>query len=123
VEGRARDRERGFTGRGPHRADWSIAFETAPRREHLSRGQEKLCALALVLAQARLHAEVCGEFPVLCLDDLASELDEVHQGRVAELASNTGAQILLTGTAMPKALESSSVSIRGFHVEQGRIRP
>jgi DNA replication and repair protein RecF len=123
VEGRSRDRERGFTGRGPHRADWTIAFEGAPRREHLSRGQEKLCALALVLAQARLYAEVCGESPVLCLDDLASELDQLHQARVVELASSTGAQVLLTGTEMPKALESSGVSLKQFHVEQGRILP
>ncbi len=120
-EGRSRDRERGHTGRGPHRADWSIAFERAPRREHLSRGQEKLCALALILAQARLFAMELGEWPVLCLDDLASELDRVHQAEVfAELVSG-GAQVLLTGTELPQVIDPSTNEVRVFHVEQGRI--
>lgn len=48
---RARDRERGFTRRGPHRADWGLLFDEVPRREFLSRGQEKLSALSMVLAQ------------------------------------------------------------------------
>ncbi|MBP8177088.1 MAG: DNA replication and repair protein RecF, partial [Xanthomonadales bacterium] len=52
-----RDRRRGLTSRGPHRADWQLGFERAPRREHLSRGQEKLAALACVLAQAELHQD------------------------------------------------------------------
>lgn len=122
LEGRGRDLERGFTGRGPHRADWSIGFEHAPRREHLSRGQEKLCALALVFAQARLYAEQCGEAPVLCLDDLASELDRDHQSRVVQLAQGSGAQVLVTGTELPTGLSESAHPLQVFHVEQGRIR-
>ncbi len=122
VEGRGRDQERGFTGRGPHRADWSIGFARAPRREHLSRGQEKLCALALVLAQARLYAGQCGESPLLCLDDLASELDLAHQERVIELARTSGAQVLLSGTEFPRTLDPGLAELRLFHVEQGRIR-
>ena len=121
-EGRGTDSERGFTGRGPHRADWSISFERAPRREHLSRGQEKLCALALVLAQARLYAEQCSECPVLCLDDLASELDREHQARVIDLARGSGAQVLLTGTELPVGLDTAEQAVTVFHVEHGRIR-
>jgi DNA replication and repair protein RecF len=121
-EGRSRDLERGFTGRGPHRADWSIGFERAPRREHLSRGQEKLCALALVFAQSRLFAEQCGEAPVWCLDDLASELDQDHQARVIRLAQASGAQVLVTGTELPAGLAEAVQPLKVFHVEQGRIR-
>ncbi|MEO7974943.1 MAG: DNA replication/repair protein RecF [Thermoanaerobaculia bacterium] len=121
VDGRARDRERGHTGRGPHRADWLVSFDSAPRREHLSRGQEKLCALALVLAQARLYAEHAGEWPVLCFDDLASELDQAHQTLVVDVASASRAQVLVTGTELPMALGTLSQPLRLFHVEQGRI--
>ncbi|HNR90832.1 MAG TPA: DNA replication/repair protein RecF [Dokdonella sp.] len=121
VESRPRDRERGHSTRGPHRADWSIAFEHAPRREHLSRGQEKLCALAFCLAQARLHAEHHGEWPVLCFDDLASELDREHQSRVIGLVRASGAQVLVTGTELPEALRSSVERLAVFHVEHGRL--
>lgn len=116
---RQRDQERGHSTRGPHRADWALRFAQAPRREHLSRGQEKLCALALVLAQARLHSELLGEWPILCLDDLASELDQPHQEAVLRVAAESGAQVLLTGTRLP---DRAPQDMRVFHVEHGRIR-
>lgn len=121
-EGRPRDRERGFTGRGPHRADWSLEFEHAPRREHLSRGQEKLCALALVMAQARLYCLQAGEWPIMCLDDLSSELDQNHQREVIEQLAKSQAQILLSGTELPQVLDPSTQDLRVFHVEHGRIQ-
>lgn len=121
AESRVRDRERGHTGRGPHRADWSLGFAQAPRREHLSRGQEKLCALALVLAQARLYASEIGEWPILCFDDLASELDQTHQLQVIEHVQSSGAQALISGTELPRGLDPGSDTVRMFHVEQGRI--
>ena len=121
AEARAKDRERGHTSRGPHRADWSLSFERAPRREHLSRGQEKLCALALVLAQARLYASETGEWPILCFDDLASELDQAHQAQVIEEVNACGAQVLVSGTERPIALEPGMGGVRMFHVEHGRI--
>src|SRR5262249_56260258 len=93
------DLRRGFTTRGPHRADWSIAFEHAPRREHLSRGQEKLCALACILAQARVFADARGEWPIVCIDDLASELDGPHQEVLVQALRAADAQILITGGA------------------------
>jgi DNA replication and repair protein RecF len=119
---RERDLARGYTGRGPHRADWSIVFEEAPRREHLSRGQEKLCALACVLAQTRLHAAATGEWPLLCLDDLASELDVVHQEHVLAALEPSPLQVLLTGTATPTGLADMTYPTSRFHVEQGTVR-
>lgn len=114
------DLRRGFTTRGPHRADWSIAFEHAPRREHLSRGQEKLCALACILAQARVFAQARGEWPVICIDDLASELDGPHQEVLVQSLRAVDAQILITGTHQPEALAASGISAAMFHVEPGR---
>lgn len=118
---RARDRERGHTSAGPHRADWRLTFAHAPEREHLSRGQEKLTALACVLAQARLFKDEIGEWPIVCLDDLASELDSEHQRRVLEWLDGIDAQILITGTSALPALELPHRQRTLFHVEQGSI--
>src|SRR5690348_10282276 len=120
AEQRGRDLGRGHTTAGAHRADWSLAFEQAPLREHLSRGQEKLTALSCLLAQAELHAECCGEWPVVCLDDLASELDLAHQAAVVERLGAVGAQVLVTGTECPLPLQPRPHRL--FHVEQGQIR-
>jgi len=118
---RIRDQGRGHTTSGAHRADWSLSFQHAPQREHLSRGQEKLTALVCVLAQARLDARHRGEWPIVCLDDLASELDQAHQAAVVGSLRETAAQVLITGTELPQVLEPAS--IRLFHVEQGKLTP
>jgi DNA replication and repair protein RecF len=118
---RGRDIGRGHTTAGVHRADWSLSFEHAPQREHLSRGQEKLVALACLLAQARVDAEHRGEWPIICLDDLASELDLAHQGAALDGLLEVPAQVLVTGTEIPRPLQASSGKV--FHVEQGRLAP
>ncbi|MEO7062480.1 MAG: DNA replication/repair protein RecF [Dokdonella sp.] len=118
---RGRDRARGYTSAGPHRSDWSLTFEGAPRREYLSRGQEKLCAFACVMAQARLFAEISGEWPIIGLDDIASELDVEHQERIFATVHATRAQILATGTELPAAFSALDAKAALFHVEQGRV--
>lgn len=121
-QSRGRDRVRGHTSRGPHRADWSIHFERAPLREHLSRGQEKLCALACVVAQAKHHARVTTDWPVIALDDLTSELDGAHQQVVVEMLRGVGAQILVSGVEFPQSLQTAAPDTAVFHVEHGGLR-
>ncbi len=117
-----RDRERGHTTRGPHRADWSLGFAAAPRREHLSRGQEKLAAFALLMAQAFCFRASHGEMPVLCLDDLGSEIDREHLGRVIEMIVACGAQVLATATEWTPDHAGFSGAITRFHVEQAKVQ-
>lgn len=119
---RERDLALGYTSVGPHRADWSYRFSGLPAREALSRGQEKLAALACILGQAQAYATQQGEWPLLCLDDLASELDLAHQRRVLESVLASGAQVLLTGTEAPTSLPVSAPVTR-FHVERHQVRP
>jgi DNA replication and repair protein RecF len=118
---RERDLQTGFTGVGPHRADWRVDYTGLPGREALSRGQEKLTALACVLAQARAFAADRGEWPVVCLDDLASELDIAHQAQALRAVVGSGAQVLLTGTEPPAALVGELAPERWFHVERGQL--
>lgn len=120
ADHRIQDIARGHTRMGPHHADWRLEFERAPGREFLSRGQSKLAALACVLAQAAVFAEQRGEWPLLCLDDLTSELDEAHQRLVLEWVAERPAQVWLTSTQLP----SMGVVERAerFHVEHGNLR-
>jgi DNA replication and repair protein RecF len=118
----ARDRDivAGYSSVGPHRADWRIVFGGIPGRDALSRGQAKLTALSALLAQAEHHAAARGEWPVVALDDLASELDRQHQGRVLTRLQASGAQVFITGTEAPTGLDASAV-VRRFHVEHGAV--
>jgi DNA replication and repair protein RecF len=117
---RQRDLMLGHTSSGPHRADWRSAFVEAPERSMLSRGQEKLTALIYVLAQAELLSETLGEWPIICLDDLASELDEVHLRRALSSLSNCDAQILLTTLDSAPIVSDWRDQPTRFHVEQGK---
>jgi DNA replication and repair protein RecF len=57
----------------------------------------------------------------MCLDDLASELDQEHQQAVLDLLVASRAQVMITGTDIPAALQRVPVQV--FHVEHGHIRP
>lgn len=120
AEQRDRDIARGYTRLGPHHADWRLEFEHAPGREFLSRGQTKLAALACALAQAVLFAEHSGEWPLLCLDDLLSELDIAHQHTVLEWIAEQPVQVWLTATHIPES--SATQHAEKFHVERGVLR-
>lgn len=121
--GRDRDLTLGYTGSGPHRADWRVDFSGLPGKEALSRGQEKLTALACILGQASAFADRNGCWPLVCLDDLSSELDLRHQAQVLERVGRSQAQVLLTGTQVPEVLRSGDTGFALFHVEQGSIQP
>ncbi|MBW3550373.1 MAG: DNA replication/repair protein RecF [Proteobacteria bacterium] len=119
---RDRDLAAGFTSVGPHRADWRLVFSALPGREALSRGQAKLAALAAILGQASHHASTTGEWPVIALDDLGSELDRRHQRRVLEKLAGTPVQVFLTGTEPPPSLGEAGVQAGArFHVERGQV--
>ncbi len=121
AQTRDRDRLYGHTGLGPHRADWRVEFQDFDARSMLSRGQTKLLALCCLLAQSELLAEHLGEPAVLCLDDLASELDAPHLARVIEHLVSSGAQALITGTHWPDSVPLASAVVERFHVEHGQV--
>lgn len=120
----ARDRDRavGYTSVGPHRADWRIRFEGRPEQGLLSRGQAKQTALCCLLAQAQdCAARFGGRWPVIALDDLASELDRHHQHQVLGYLQRAQAQALISGTELP-AHWPDGLQATTFHVEQGAVR-
>ena len=118
---RERDRASGHTSVGPHRADWRIRYAARAQGETLSRGQAKLTALACLLAQAEDYAARRSEWPVVALDDLASELDRHHQARVLQRLHASQAQVFVTGTEAPEAMRGWLSQTSVFHVEQDRV--
>lgn len=118
------DVRRGFTHAGFHRAD--IKIESAGRiiKDKFSRGQAKLVAYALMLAQLPLIAEA-GKVCTLLVDDLAAELDELHRQRLFDYLMQTGHQVIVTAldAAQWDAKGAEGQEIRMFHVEHGRIAP
>lgn len=119
AEGRSGDLRMGYTTAGPHRAELrlTVAGRSAARR--LSRGQEKLFALGLICTQAVLYIRDTGRTPVILLDDLPSELDAAHLGRVVDWVAALDAQVFATAVSWPGAFDSWLEPVGRFHVEHG----
>ncbi|MGH8317169.1 MAG: DNA replication/repair protein RecF [Steroidobacteraceae bacterium] len=115
---RSRDEAGGLTHVGPHRADVLIRSGGKLAREVLSRGQQKLMAVALTLAQLRLLREVSGTTPTLLLDDPAAELDSEHLVHFVGQIARLGCQLVIT-SLVPET-PAFGAPDRVFHVEQGR---
>jgi DNA replication and repair protein RecF len=73
------------------------------------------------LAQAQKFVAEKGFWPLLCFDDLASELDSGHFRRVLRWLSGSQAQIWISGTEDQPAYTENFSVIQWFHVEHGRI--
>ena len=116
---RPRDREQGVTQTGPHRAEMVIEVRGGPAQQQVSRGQQKVLAGALLLAQAAFLHEATGRRCLLLLDDLAAELDAGHLGRFLELVQETGAQVFLTSVERTRLPAWKEAAV--FHVEHGKI--
>ena len=117
ADHRARDRERGFSRHGPHRADLVITCDGHPAASEMSRGQQKLLAIALQLAGLRQLETGADCFPLLLLDDPVSELDAHHLSLLLDWLEKSRSQCWVTATAQGR--DSAAM----FHVEQGRLRP
>jgi DNA replication and repair protein RecF len=121
IASRARDEARHLTHAGPHRADVAVRLYGRPAREVLSRGQQKLVAVAMTLAQLRFLQATTETTPTLLLDDPAAELDGEHLERFIAQVSQLRSQLVVTSLHAESRLFGSPA--RAFHVEHGRVQP
>jgi len=102
---------------GPHRDDLEVLLDDLPARSYASQGQTRTAALALKLAAREIHREIIGEYPVLLLDDVLSELDPKRQEYV--LNRINGGQVFITCCEDDRLSQLLAGTI--FHVKSGRI--
>ena len=88
-------------------------------RESLSRGQQKLTAVAMIISQLRLLQDELGVRAVLLLDDPAAELDEKNLRRLFDELAALNSQMIATSLTPETALFQAPKAT--FHVEQGRV--
>ncbi|MFO1351220.1 MAG: DNA replication/repair protein RecF [Gammaproteobacteria bacterium] len=105
--GYEQDRQCGYTRSGPQRADFMVSVAGHVASDYLSRGQQKLLVVALVLAQAQLYRELHDAPCILLIDDLPAELDPLHRGRIMECLVSLDTQLFIS--ALEPALLDTSV--------------
>jgi len=118
---RTRDVLRQVTHVGPHRADVTVRLHGRPARVVLSRGQQKLVAAAMTVAQLRLLQDATRTAPTLLLDDPAAELDGERLERFIAQVAQLRCQLVVTSLQSGSRLFGTPE--RTFRVEQGRVQP
>ncbi len=102
--GRAAEVRRGQTLVGPHRDDLAIELDGVDARAFGSRGQQRLLALTLRLAEVLPIAEATGTTPVLLLDDALSELDAAVRSNVLKEIEHAEQVFLTSPEPVPGSL-------------------
>lgn len=83
------DLVRGYTSVGPHRDDLDILHEGRSLRAFGSQGQQRTAALSLKLSELEFIRRIRGEYPVLLLDDVLSELDAHRREKLLHFINGT----------------------------------
>lgn len=113
---RERDLLIGSTTIGPHRHDWRINADGRSLATFASRGQQRTAVLALLFLQVSYMEVRRGEKPLILLDDVFSELDQIHQERL--MTSLKGHQVFLTTTHAVPGISSATV----WEVGEGMVK-
>ncbi len=120
ADGFTRDQMRGSTGMGPHRADLILKIANLTAKDRVSRGQQKMLACALILAQQAHRAAIGASPACLLLDDPAAELDVDNLGKLLNVVTTIPAQLVVT--SLSRNVLDFFPHARMFHVEHGAVR-
>ncbi|GIP36032.1 DNA replication/repair protein RecF [Paenibacillus sp. J2TS4] len=111
---------RGATLIGPHRDDMGFYINGREVQVYGSQGQQRTTALSLKLAELELIREELGEYPILLLDDVLSELDPYRQTQLIETFQDK-VQTFITTTALDSVNMDKLSDAAIFHVKNGVV--
>jgi DNA replication and repair protein RecF len=115
----ARDVEAGSTLVGPQRAELGIRLDGASVKDRISRGQQKLLAAALLMAQVSLFPSDSRARPTLLLDDPAAELDSERLRALILEISRQSVQLIVT--SLSAEFSEFGVPGRRYRVDGGIV--
>ncbi|MCA1042194.1 DNA replication/repair protein RecF [Bacillus infantis] len=118
---RGREIDRGVTMFGPHRDDLAFYVNGRDVQTFGSQGQQRTTALSLKLAEIELiHSEI-GEYPILLLDDVLSELDDYRQSHLLNTIQGK-VQTFVTTTSVDGIDHQTLKEAAAFEVEAGTLK-
>ena len=120
CKNRKRDIETRTTSVGPHRDDFSIQLNGIDARIFGSQGQQRTSVLTIKFGALEIIKELTGEYPVLLLDDVLSELDTKRQEYI--LNSIKEVQTLITCTGVNDIRKYLNPESKIFEVMSGKLK-
>lgn len=120
VKVKEREMERGVTLFGPQRDDLIFYVNDRDVQTFGSQGQQRTTALSIKLAEIELiHSEI-GEYPILLLDDVLSELDDYRQSHLLNTIQGK-VQTFVTTTSVDGIDHQTLKEASTFHVSKGTM--
>jgi DNA replication and repair protein RecF len=116
---RLKDFEKKVTSFGPHKDDFDIKINKIDTRSYGSQGQQRTSVLTIKFASLEIIKETIGEYPVLLLDDVLSELDSNRQKYILNSISNI--QTFITCTGIEDIKNNLTKDSQLFVVEKGFV--
>ncbi|RYL94184.1 DNA replication/repair protein RecF [Sporolactobacillus sp. THM19-2] len=117
-----RELDRGSTLFGPHRDDLQFFVNGRNVQTFGSQGQQRTAALSVKLAEIELIKEEVGEYPLLLLDDVLSELDDVRKTHLLSVFRQK-VQTFVTTTSIDGLDQSLLDRATLFSISQGKVEP
>ena len=112
----------GTTLYGPHRDDVRFLINHKNVQTYGSQGQQRTTALSVKLAEIDLMKNQTGEYPILLLDDVLSELDGARQTHLLKTIQDK-IQTFLTTPGLSDVARNLIKEPRIFHIRDGQIIP
>ena len=113
------DIRRGFTSVGPHRDDIEIKINDINIKIYGSQGQQRTAALSLKLSEIEIIKNDVGEYPILLLDDVMSELDVFRQKDLIYALNDV--QTIITTTDVKNLLDDYINASRIVKIKNGNV--
>lgn len=106
---------------GPHRDDVSFFINNLDAKRYASQGQQRTIVLALKLSELDIIQEKINEMPVLLLDDVLAELDNLRQNYLLDTIKD-GVQTIITSVDTLAFEEEFLKDVEIVHIENGKIK-
>ncbi len=113
-----KDLRLGYTTVGPHRDDLDVLIGGVDAKAYASQGQTRTAALALKLSEVQIFKALSGEYPILVLDDVMSELDLPRRKKLLKRIEEV--QTILTCTHTERVLYGAECN--KIRIEDGKIK-
>ena len=113
---------RGMTLWGPHRDDFLLTVNGINLKLYGSQGQHRTAVLAIKLAELEFFKGESGEYPLLLLDDVLSELDQERREHLLNIIQGKVIQCFITTTEDIDLFWKNKNNIASFFVEAGVLK-
>lgn len=116
-----RDIVLGKTNIGVHRDDYEFEINGLNMKDFGSEGEQKNCIISLKMAEIDVFKEEKNKVPILILDDLFSELDEIKINNIIKFISDD-VQTFITTTELDKVCKELTNNSKIFEIDNGIVK-